>query len=113
MAQPTLPLVLTRGSGTTLAVQLAAQVRALIRTGTPSPGDRLPSNRALAVDLGIARAVVEQAYDQLIAEGWLTTRRGAGTFVADVGSSPPAAPNKGRVAAVPSTVACSVIDMGT
>jgi GntR family transcriptional regulator/MocR family aminotransferase len=85
MVHPTLPLTLTRGSGTTLAVQLAAQVRGLIRTGTPRPGDRLPSNRALAADLGVARAVVEQAYDQLIAEGWLITRQGAGTYVADVG----------------------------
>ena len=99
----TLPLTLTRGSGTPLAVQLAAQVRRLIRTGTPAPGDRLPSNRALAADLGVARAVVEQAYDQLIAEGWLTTRQGSGTFVAAVGrlstsgAEPgPATPGVGR-----------------
>ncbi len=88
MAQPVLPLTLARGSGTTLAVQVAAQVRRLIRAGTPRPGDRLPSNRALARDLGVARAVVEQAYDQLIAEGWLITRPGAGTYVADLGRLP-------------------------
>ncbi len=93
---PTLPLSLTRGSGTPLAVQLAAQVRELIRAGTPRPGGRLPSNRALAGDLGVARAVVEHAYDQLIAEGWLTTRRGAGTYVAELGLLPATTTERGR-----------------
>lgn len=85
---PTLPLSLTRMSGTPLAVQLATQVRGLISARTLSPGDRLPSNRALAGELGVARTVVEHGYDQLIAEGWVTTRRGAGTYVADVGMLP-------------------------
>jgi len=88
MVAPTLPLTLTRGSRTPLALQVATQVRGLVSAATLRPGDRLPSNRALAADLGVARAVVEQAYDQLVAEGWLSTRRGAGTYVAEVGHLP-------------------------
>ena len=47
------------------------------------PGTRLPSSRALAADLGIARNTVAEAYAQLVAEGWLTARQGSGTRVAD------------------------------
>jgi GntR family transcriptional regulator/MocR family aminotransferase len=55
---------------------------------TLRPGQRLPSSRSLAAELAVARAVVEAAFDQLNAEGWVTTRRGAGTFVDDVGLEP-------------------------
>jgi GntR family transcriptional regulator/MocR family aminotransferase len=85
MVQGILPVDLRRGGGTPLHVQLATQVRALLRRGVLDPGARVPSTRALAADLGVARAVVEQAYDQLLAEGWLVARRGSGTFVAEVG----------------------------
>ncbi|MCK9794635.1 PLP-dependent aminotransferase family protein [Isoptericola sp. 4D.3] len=78
---PSLPVRLDRGSPDPLGAQLSAQVRALVTGGTLRRGDRLPSTRALAVDLGVARSVTEQAYDQLTAEGWLVARRGAGTFV--------------------------------
>jgi len=43
---------------------------------------RLPSTRALAADLGLARGTVTDAYDQLAAEGWLVARQGSGTRVA-------------------------------
>ena len=78
----TLPVTLDRGDGRPLGVQLAGQVRALITQGTLPVGVRLPSTRALAVELGVSRSITEQAYDQLLAEGWLEARRGAGTFVA-------------------------------
>lgn len=77
-----LPVVLNRELPVPLRVQLARQIRDLVTGGTLSAGDRLPSTRSLAADLDVSRAVVEQAYDQLFAEGWLETRRGAGTFVA-------------------------------
>ncbi|MEL7977445.1 PLP-dependent aminotransferase family protein [Isoptericola sp. F-RaC21] len=77
-----LPVRLDRRSRDPLGAQLSAQVRDLVARGTLRRGDRLPSTRALAADLGVARSVAEQAYDQLTAEGWLTARRGAGTFVA-------------------------------
>lgn len=85
----TLPVVLDRDGADPLGVQLSAQVRGLVLDGTLAPGDRLPSTRALAADLGVARSVTEHAYDQLLAEGWVTSRRGSGTFVAS-GGGPPA-----------------------
>ena len=47
-----------------------------------APGTRVPSTRALATDLGVSRNTVILAYDQLLAEGYLTARGGSGTFVA-------------------------------
>jgi GntR family transcriptional regulator / MocR family aminotransferase len=44
-------------------------------------GERVPSTRELADSLGISRSTVTQAYEQLIAEGYLVAARGAGTFV--------------------------------
>ena len=82
----TLPVRLDRELPEPLGVQLSTQVRELVLTGTLAPGDRLPSTRALAVDLGVARSVTEQAYDQLLAEGWLIAQQGAGTFVASGGA---------------------------
>ncbi len=84
----TLPVRLDRDAAATLGVQLSTQVRELVLAGTLAPGDRLPSTRALATELGVARSVTEQAYDQLLAEGWLTARQGAGTFVASGGAAP-------------------------
>lgn len=80
-----LPVRLDRRRPEPLGVQLSAQVRALVLDGVLARGDRLPSSRALAADLGVSRAVAEQAYEQLLAEGWLEARHGAGTFVASSG----------------------------
>ena len=57
-------------------------VRDAIRSGRLVPGTRLPSSRALAADLGIARNTVARAYAELIAEGWLTSQHGSRTLVA-------------------------------
>jgi GntR family transcriptional regulator/MocR family aminotransferase len=59
-------------------------LRAAIRGGRLEAGTRLPSTRALATDLGLARGTIVEAYAQLSAEGYLLPRRGAGTWVADV-----------------------------
>lgn len=53
------------------------------RTGRLPAGTRLPASRALASDLGVHRNTVLAAYRELEAEGFLTTRQGAGTFVAE------------------------------
>ncbi|MEV4309321.1 PLP-dependent aminotransferase family protein [Nonomuraea sp. NPDC049624] len=63
-------------------------LRAAVRDGRLPPGTRLPSTRALAAGLGLARGTVGAAYDQLAEEGYLTTRPGSGTEVAD--ALPPA-----------------------
>ena len=88
MARPSpIPVRLDRASGIPLARQLAARVRGLVVAGTLPVGQRLPSTRALAGDLGVSRGVTEQAYDQLTAEGWLEGRHGSGTYVA-AGAAP-------------------------
>ncbi len=85
----TVPLALDRDCGVPLHGQLADQVRALIRSGALAPAARVPSTRALAADVGIARSVVARGYDQLLAEGWLVARHGSGTFVGPVGPAHP------------------------
>ena len=70
-------------SGTRVRAALETGLREAVRTGRLAPGARLPSSRALAGDLGIARNTVADAYGQLVAEGWLTARRGSGTQVAE------------------------------
>ncbi|GGD16704.1 PLP-dependent aminotransferase family protein [Nocardioides daphniae] len=77
-----LPVRLDRDSRTPLSVQLADGVRRLALDGTLTVGDRLPSTRALATDLGVSRATVDTAWDQLRAEGWVEGRTGSGTWVA-------------------------------
>ncbi len=64
-----------------LSIQIEHGLRAAIRDGRLSTGDRLPPTRTLAADLGVSRRVVVEAFDQLAAEGWLDARVGAGTFV--------------------------------
>jgi GntR family transcriptional regulator/MocR family aminotransferase len=82
MARPlVLPLVLDRAADPPLSSQVAGQIRDGIVAGTVPVGGRLPSTRSLAADLGVSRAVTEQAFDQLTAEGWIEGRHGSGTFV--------------------------------
>ena len=56
-------------------------LRAAILDGRVAPGERLPSSRVLAREAKLARNTVLQAYEQLVAEGYAESRRGAGTFV--------------------------------
>ena len=73
-------------------------MRAAIRDGRLLAGDRLPSTRALAADLGLARGTVAEAYAQLTVEGYLTARPGAPTRVAFGGAAEaPAGPVETRV----------------
>jgi GntR family transcriptional regulator / MocR family aminotransferase len=69
---------------------LTDALREAVRSGRLAPGTRLPSSRALATDLGIARNTVADAYADLVAEGWLTARQGSGTRVAERRVVPPA-----------------------
>lgn len=84
-----LVIELDRRAPTPLGQQIARAVRDGIGRRHLASGDRLPSSRALASDLGVSRAVVQQAYDQLLAEGWVEGRRGAGTYVAHVAALAP------------------------
>ncbi|MDQ0464367.1 GntR family transcriptional regulator/MocR family aminotransferase [Caulobacter ginsengisoli] len=69
------------GPGQGVVRGVYAQVRAAILGGALPPASRLPSTRDLAARLGVARASVVEAYEQLAAEGYLLSRRGAGAFV--------------------------------
>lgn len=62
--------------------RICAAIQARIAGGLLGPGDGLPSTRALAAEWGVSRATVTAAYEQLAAEGYLETRRGARARVA-------------------------------
>ena len=68
---------------------LESALRTAIRSGRLAPGEKLPSTRALAAQLGLSRGTVAAAYDQLIAEGHLVARHGSGTEVAQRPASTP------------------------
>lgn len=74
--------------------QLRAQVAALVTAGLLQDGERLPTVRALANDLGIAPGTVARAYRELEAGGMVTTRRRVGTVV----TAPPASRSRTAVA---------------
>ena len=75
---------LIRNSAEPLHQQLYRQIRDELVSGSFSNNSsRLPSSRALATDLGISRLTVNLALEKLHAEGYLRTRIGSGTFVAD------------------------------
>lgn len=61
---------------------LEQALRGAIEEGRLASGSRLPAARALAGDLGISRNTVADVYAQLVAEGWLLSRVGSGTWVA-------------------------------
>ncbi len=84
-------LVETRG--TRRRASLEEALRHAIHSGRLPNGTRLPSSRALATDLGWSRGTVTAAYDQLVAEGYLATRRGSGTQV-DFAAPATAAPEE-------------------
>jgi DNA-binding transcriptional regulator YhcF (GntR family) len=77
-----LPLVVDPHSHEAPFEQVRGQVEALIRSGRLLPGDRLPTVRALAADLGLAVNTVARAFKELEAAGLVETRRRAGTVVA-------------------------------
>jgi GntR family transcriptional regulator len=72
-------------SPTPLYEQIAARVRVAVASGDLGPGDALPSVRELSRQLRINPATVVQAYRQLESDGFVESRRGAGTFVREVG----------------------------
>jgi GntR family transcriptional regulator/MocR family aminotransferase len=72
-----------RDDGEPLHQQLEAEIREAIRGGRLEAGSVVPSSRALARDLGLSRGVVIEAYEQLVAEGYLATRPGGATRVAE------------------------------
>jgi GntR family transcriptional regulator/MocR family aminotransferase len=72
-----------RGTGTSLFQQIYENLRQAILSNRLRIGFQLPSTRLLAKELKVSRNTVMAVYDQLIAEGYLQSKAGAGTFVAE------------------------------
>jgi GntR family transcriptional regulator / MocR family aminotransferase len=77
-----LAIDLDRNGGDALHRQIEASIRHRIRLGALPAGVVLPPSRALAAELGVTRGVIVEAYAQLVAEGYLTSRSGGYTQVA-------------------------------
>jgi GntR family transcriptional regulator / MocR family aminotransferase len=73
---------LDRASRTPLTRQIYMQVRSAVMSGAFRPGTRMPSSRSMASKLGVARASVVLAYEHLLAERYVESRHGSGTFIA-------------------------------
>lgn len=78
-----LALTVDRESRLPLAAQIRDSLRGLVENKTLWPGTRIPSSRQLALDIGVSRSVVVEAYEQLSAEGYLETKHGSGTTISD------------------------------
>src|SRR5207248_9165323 len=89
---PELLVRLDRGQGLPLRSQLESALRDAIRGGRLQPGERLPSSRELARELGVSRGLVQECYGQLLAEGYLASRAGSATRVAAGAIAAPAGP---------------------
>jgi GntR family transcriptional regulator / MocR family aminotransferase len=94
---PELLLRIDRETEETLGSQLQRELREAIRSGRLREGERLPSSRALADELGLSRGLVLDCYEQLMAEGYLSARPGSATRVA----ARAAAERGGEAAVVP------------
>ncbi|MCP5085300.1 MAG: PLP-dependent aminotransferase family protein [Rhodobacteraceae bacterium] len=77
-------LNLDRLSKTTLTRQLENNIRKAVLDGKLPAATRMPSSRQLAVDLGVSRITIKNAFEQLTSEGFLETQYGSGTYVAQL-----------------------------
>src|ERR1700759_510161 len=87
---PELLVRLDRSAPEPRRAQLETSLREAIRDGRLRGGERLPSSRELARELGVSRGMVQEWYGQLLADGYLTSRGGAATRVADITGRPAA-----------------------
>lgn len=70
-----------REAGATISTQICAALRKMIFAGALSVGERLPSSRTLAEELGVSRTTINHVFDRLTEEGLIESRTGAGSFV--------------------------------
>ncbi len=73
---------LETASGIPISRQIADQIRLQCASGALSPGDRLPSVRALARELAVNQNTILHVYERLTLEGLLEMRHGDGTYIA-------------------------------
>lgn len=76
-------LTLNKDANQAIYLQVAEKITEEIRTGRLLPGFAMPGTRDLAKTLDVNRKTIVQAYDELIAQGWLVTEKRRGTFVAE------------------------------
>jgi GntR family transcriptional regulator/MocR family aminotransferase len=76
-----LRIQLDRDLGVPAYLQIAHALVEAVRRGRLAPGSALPGTRELAMLVGVNRKTVQQSYEELIAQGWLTTEAKRGTFV--------------------------------
>jgi len=76
-------MIQSRPAITRISDAVADGLEKRILEGSLKPGDRLPSERDFAVDLGVSRPTLREAIQKLISKGLLATRHGGGTFVTD------------------------------
>src|SRR6202142_4127910 len=97
VASSVVPVIsIDRKAAKPLHRQIYDSYREAIMEGNLRPGQKIPSTRLFAAELGVSRFPVINAYAQLIAEGYFESRVGAGTIVSNslpdqFGSSEPAA----------------------
>ncbi|PSB55086.1 GntR family transcriptional regulator [Chroococcidiopsis cubana SAG 39.79] len=84
---------LDRASSMPLYLQLYESIRSAILSGQLEAGIRLPSTRDFAASLGVSRNTVASAFEQLFAEGYITGKVGAGTYVAQIDNATASSPS--------------------
>ena len=92
---------LDRDKPVPLPRQIQAHVERLMRERLLPPGTKLPATRELAQTLGVSRATVALAYEELVAAGWARAHVGQGTFVAEPPGEPAPAAQAGPTAPAP------------
>ena len=94
-------VTLQRKARMPLRVQLEHGLRLAIQTGKLTPGALLPSSRVFSCELGVSRGLVVEVYEQLLAEGYLCSRRGSSTYISNRPSSGQPSDFKPEVVIVP------------
>ncbi len=92
--------------------QIRSQVATMIATGTLAPGDRLPTVRQLAADLGLAVNTVARAYRELEGAGLVVSKVRTGTRVAAAPPTVPAAEVRRRLAEAARAYAVTARQLG-
>jgi len=83
-ARPRVPVYISLDDPEPMYRQIESQLRDLIVGGHLTPGTKLPSMRALATDLSCSVITTRRAYEDLEGEGFIRTRQGRGTVVAEI-----------------------------
>ena len=76
-------IIISNSSGQPIYEQICRQIKEAVTAGKLSPGEALPSIRALARDLRISVITTKRAYEELERDGFVYTVAGKGSFVAE------------------------------